>query len=556
MKDICTLIFELVSYGKNKGLIDTADEVYTTNKLLELFRIDEYKLDNSSDTQNVNQQDDNNQSTRELHFILEDMMDYAIENGIMENDTITYRDLFDTKIMGLITPPPSVVRAKFNELLNGDSGSNSAGEKKENAKKATEFYYDFSKATNYIRADRIAKDEKWITSTEFGDLDITINLSKPEKDPRDIAAAGKAKKSGYPACLLCMENEGYAGHFSHPARQNHRIIPITLDGEEYFLQYSPYVYYNEHCIIFNKKHIPMKINKSTMKKLLSFVEKFPHYTAGSNADLPIVGGSILSHDHFQGGGYEFPMVRAPYEKEFSVNGYGDVKAGIIKWPMSTIRLQGDDINRIVELADHILGSWRKYTDKDAFIFAETSGEPHNTITPIARIRQAGNPNNKFDASKDVFELDLVLRNNITTDENPLGVYHPHAEYHHIKKENIGLIEVMGLAVLPARLKKEMASLQEAILNGTNLYSDESLVSHIEWAMNLLPKYGYEVKTDNSTTAIVTKLPEGSKEEIAAGLHNIIKNEIGFVFAGVLEDAGVYKRTTEGELAFMRFVDSL
>lgn len=551
MKDICTLIFELVSYGKNKGLIDTADEVYTTNKLLELFQIDEYKLDNSSDTQNVNQQDDNNQNVRELHFILEDMMDYAIENGIMENDTITYRDLFDTKIMGLITPPPSVVRAKFNELLNGDSGSNSA-----DAKKATEFYYDFSKATNYIRADRIAKDEKWITSTEFGDLDITINLSKPEKDPRDIAAAGKAKKSGYPACLLCMENEGYAGHFSHPARQNHRIIPITLDGEEYFLQYSPYVYYNEHCIIFNKKHIPMKINKSTMKKLLSFVEMFPHYTAGSNADLPIVGGSILSHDHFQGGGYEFPMVRAPYEKEFSVNGYDDVKAGIIKWPMSTIRLQGDDINRIVELADHILGSWRKYTDKDAFIFAETGGEPHNTITPIARIRQAGNPNNKFDASKDVFELDLVLRNNITTDENPLGVYHPHAEYHHIKKENIGLIEVMGLAVLPARLKKEMASLQEAILNGTNLYSDESLVSHIEWAMNLLPKYGYEVKTDNSTTAIVTKLPEGSKEEIAISLHNIIKDEIGFVFAGVLEDAGVYKRTTEGELAFMRFVDSL
>jgi len=551
MKDICTLIFELVSYGKNKGLIDTADEVYTTNKLLELFQIDEYKLDNSSDTQNVNQQDDNDQNTRELHFILEDMIDYAIENGIMENDTITYRDLFDTKIMGLITPPPSVVRAKFNELLNGDSGSNSA-----DAKKATEFYYDFSKATNYIRADRIAKDEKWITSTEFGDLDITINLSKPEKDPRDIAAAGKAKKSGYPACLLCMENEGYAGHFSHPARQNHRIIPITLDGEEYFLQYSPYVYYNEHCIIFNKKHIPMKINKSTMKKLLSFVEMFPHYTAGSNADLPIVGGSILSHDHFQGGGYEFPMVRAPYEKEFSVNGYDDVKAGIIKWPMSTIRLQGDDINRIVELADHILGSWRKYTDKDAFIFAETGGEPHNTITPIARKRQAGNPNNKFDASKDVFELDLVLRNNITTNENPLGVYHPHAEYHHIKKENIGLIEVMGLAVLPARLKKEMASLQEAILNETNLYSDESLVSHIEWAMNLLPKYGYEVKTDNSTTAIVTKLPEGSKEEIAVSLHNIIEDEIGFVFAGVLEDAGVYKRTTEGELAFMRFVDSL
>ena len=295
MKNINNLIHELVRYGISAHLIAQDDIVYTTNRLLEFFKINEYVEPETSE------------EPRQLNLILEDMLDYAAETGLLENDTITYRDLFDTAIIGQITPPPSVVREKFFEKQeNGGS------------KAATDYYYNFSKATNYIRTDRIAKDEKWVTSTEFGDIDITINLSKPEKDPRDIAAAGKAKKSGYPACLLCLENEGYAGHFSHPARQNHRVIPITLDGEQYYLQYSPYVYYNEHCIIFNEKHIPMKINRSTMKKLLSFVESFPHYTAGSNADLPIVGGSILSHDHFQGGGYEFPMVRAPYETMFTI----------------------------------------------------------------------------------------------------------------------------------------------------------------------------------------------------------------------------------------------
>lgn len=538
MKDINKLINELIAYGTKTGLIDEADKVYTINRLLELFKLDEYEADDTSGSKEESK-------GRVLNEILDDMMDYALSEGIMENDTVTYRDLFDTKIMGLITPAPSTIRSKFDALY------------KESPEAATEYYYDFSKATNYIRTDRIARDEKWITATEFGDLDITINLSKPEKDPRDIAAAGKAKKSGYPACLLCMENEGYAGHFTHPARQNHRIIPLTLDGEPYYLQYSPYVYYNEHCIIFNEKHTPMKINASTMKKLLSFVELFPHYTAGSNADLPIVGGSILSHDHFQGGCYEFPMVRAPYEKEFQIPGYEDIQAGIIKWPMSTIRLQGKDIDKVVALADHILSEWRKYTDRKAYIIAESGGEPHNTITPIARMRKAGNPNNKLDPEADVYELDLVLRNNITTDEHPLGLYHPHAQYHHIKKENIGLIEVMGLAVLPARLKKEMASLEESILNGTNLYEDEDLHSHIDWAVGFLKKNGYSVDIYSKKNAVVTAFPNGAdKADTQPKLHKIIQDEIGYVFSGVLEDAGVYKRNAEGREAFMNFIKSL
>ena len=538
MKDINKLINELIAYGTKTELIDEADKVYTINRLLELFKLDEYEADDTSGSEEESK-------GRVLNEILDDMMDYALSAGIMENDTITYRDLFDTKIMGLITPAPSTIRSKFDALY------------KESPEAATGYYYDFSKATNYIRTDRIARDEKWITATEFGDLDITINLSKPEKDPRDIAAAGKAKKSGYPACLLCMENEGYAGHFTHPARQNHRIIPLTLDGEPYYLQYSPYVYYNEHCIIFNEKHTPMKINASTMKKLLSFVELFPHYTAGSNADLPIVGGSILSHDHFQGGCYEFPMVRAPYEKEFQIPGYEDIQAGIIKWPMSTIRLQGKDIDKVVALADHILSEWRKYTDRKAYIIAESGGEPHNTITPIARMRKAGNPNNKLDPEADVYELDLVLRNNITTDEHPLGLYHPHAQYHHIKKENIGLIEVMGLAVLPARLKKEMASLEESILNGTNLYEDEDLHSHIDWAVGFLKKNGYSVDIYSKKNAVVTAFPNGAdKADTQPKLHKIIQDEIGYVFSGVLEDAGVYKRNAEGREAFMKFIKSL
>ena len=417
------LISELVAYGLQNGLVDDADKVYVTNGLLELFQRQDY------------QEPEESGKPRELHLILEDMLAFAKSHGILEDDTVTMKDLFDTKIMGILTPAPSVVRKVFEEKYQVSP------------KEATDFYYHFSQATNYIRTDRIIKDEKWTTDTEFGQMDITINLSKPEKDPRDIAKAGVAKKSGYPACLLCRENEGYAGHFSHPARQNHRIILITLCGEQYYLQYSPYVYYNEHCIIFNEKHIPMAINRMTFDKLLDFVKQFPHYTAGSNADLPIVGGSILSHDHFQGGGYVFAMAKAPYELEFELKGYPDVHAGIVKWPMSVIRLQGRTTESIVEAADHILTKWRGYSDSEVDIFSETDGIPHNTITPIARMRG------------DLYELDLVLRNNTTTEECPLGLFHPHAEYHHIKKENIGLIEVMGLAVLPARLKKEMAELQ-------------------------------------------------------------------------------------------------
>ncbi|MBR1852397.1 MAG: UDP-glucose--hexose-1-phosphate uridylyltransferase [Lachnospiraceae bacterium] len=550
MRTIDSLIHELIQYGIQNALILPDDVIYTTNRLLEFFKLTEYTNPDKED------------APRTIHEILDDMLTYASESGLLETDTITCRDLFDTAIMGLITPPPSLVRQEF------------AAHYAHSPQEATDFYYRFSRATNYIRADRIAKDEKWVTPTEFGDLDITINLSKPEKDPRDIAAAGKAKKSGYPACLLCQENEGYAGHISHPARQNHRIIPLTLDGEPYYLQYSPYVYYNEHCIIFNEKHIPMKINRATMKKLLCFVDQFPHYTAGSNADLPIVGGSILSHDHFQGGGYEFPMVRAPYETEFELKGYEDIRSGIIKWPLSTIRLQGHDMERIVALADHILNKWRNYTDEAAFILAETDGVPHNTITPIARMRHLPD-------SKDVYELDLVLRNNITTTEHPLGVYHPQAQYHHIKKENIGLIEVMGLAVLPARLKTEMTLLEEFILTGKNLYSDDRIRSHAEWAADFLPKYGYEVavstghtcnspsstdadlvSTTSSACAVVTKLPDGNlpaptaNTDTAKQLHEIIQREIGLVFSGVLEDAGVYKCTDDGKAAFQRFVQFL
>ncbi|MBQ9278200.1 MAG: UDP-glucose--hexose-1-phosphate uridylyltransferase [Lachnospiraceae bacterium] len=506
---ISRLIDELLAYGVNAGLVDKEDETYTRNKLLELFEEQEYIEEGVSDNEAASCGTKTNE--RQLSEILDDMLFVLFEKKIMPEDTITYKDLYDTKIMGLLTPAPSVIRREFAAHLE------------KSPQEATDYYYDFSRATNYIRVDRIKKDEKWQTPTEFGDLDITINLSKPEKDPRDIAKAGQAKKSGYPSCLLCRENEGYAGHFSHPARQNHRIIPITLGGENYNLQYSPYVYYNEHCIIFNDKHIPMKIDRDTFVKLLDFVGQFPHYTAGSNADLPIVGGSILSHDHFQGGNYEFPMVRAPYEKEFTVTGYEDVHAGIINWPLSTIRLQAKDADKIVELADHILGKWRAYTDEEAFIYAETDGTPHNTITPIARMRG------------DLFELDLVLRNNITTDEHPMGEYHPHPQYHHIKKENIGLIEVMGLAVLPARLKGEMAHLEELILKGEDLASDESIASHVDWAKEWMKNY----------------------DDInASNIHKIVQDEIGKVFSKVLECAGVYKCTEEGRKYFERFIKEL
>ena len=492
-------INELVAYGLNQGLVDPEDEVYVTNRLLELFQLTEHE----GTAKEV-------RSERELSQILNDMLEYACRQGMLEEETITEKDLFDTKIMGILTPYPSVVRRQFWDKYNISP------------KAATDFYYQFSQATNYIRKDRIVKDEKWTANTEFGAMDITINLSKPEKDPRDIAKAGKAKKSGYPSCLLCKENEGYAGHISHPARQNHRIIPITLCGERYNLQYSPYVYYNEHCIVFNDRHIPMKINKAVFSKLLVFVKQFPHYTVGSNADLPIVGGSILSHDHFQGGGYVFAMAKAPYDRTFTIKGYEDLTAGIVKWPMSVVRLQGKNIDRIVEAADHILGAWRGYTDESAFIFSETDGTPHNTITPIARMHE------------DLYELDLVLRNNITTDECPWGVYHPTADLHHIKKENIGLIEVMGLAVLPARLKKEMAILEEYILEGKDIRSNEDIEKHSDWVEEWMGNYSFN--KDN--------------------IHDIIQDEISKVFVKVLECAGVYKRTEDGMEAFMRFVNSL
>ena len=497
-------IATLVNYGIAAGLVDEADRIYTTNRLLELFELEEYDEPAGEAV--------NDPSTFDLEKLLGEMLEYALEIGLLIDDSVVYRDLFDTKIMGILMPRPSEVISKFKKLYD-----------EKGAKAATDWYYAFSQNTDYIRRYRIARDMKWKADTAYGEMDITINLSKPEKDPKAIAAAKNAKQSGYPKCQLCMENEGYSGRVNHPARQNHRIIPIEIQGNKWGFQYSPYVYYNEHCIVFNSKHIPMKIEHNTFVKLFNFVEQYPHYFVGSNADLPIVGGSILSHDHFQGGNYEFAMAKAPVEKEFCVKGFDDVKAGIVKWPMSVIRLSHKDYNRIVELADVILEKWRGYTDEAAFIFANTDGEPHNTITPIARKRGEN------------YELDLVLRNNITTEEHPLGVYHPHAELHHIKKENIGLIEVMGLAVLPSRLKTELEQLADAILAKEDIRQNEVLEKHADWVEEFLPKYD-SISKDN--------------------VMDIIKKEVGIVFEKVLEHAGVYKRNAEGMEAFQRFIDSL
>ena len=503
---IQTDIRKLIQYGLKTGLVPKEDKIYTTNRLLELFELEELEdLDEAAlaEVEAIGEGD--------LEEILSSMLDYAYEAGILKENGVVYRDLLDTKIMSILLPRPSEVIRRFRELY------------KEDPKAATDFYYKLSCDSDYIRRYRIARDMKWLAPTEYGDLDITINLSKPEKDPKAIAAAKNAKQSGYPKCLLCMENEGYAGRVNHPARQNHRIIPVTIQGDTWGFQYSPYVYYNEHCIVFNGKHVPMKIEKATFCKLFDFVKQFPHYFVGSNADLPIVGGSILSHDHFQGGNYEFAMAKAPVERTFVIKGYEDIQAGIVKWPMSVIRLIGEDTDRIIELADMILAKWRGYTDEAAFIFAETDGEPHNTITPIARKREGK------------YELDLVLRNNITTKEHPLGVYHPHAKLHHIKKENIGLIEVMGLAVLPARLKDEMQKLKEAMLAGSDLRADEVLGKHADWVDEFKVKY----------------------ESIdSSNIDEIVEKEIGLVFMQVLEDAGVYKRTKEGQDAFDRFVASI
>lgn len=487
----------LVGFAVSHLLIEESDTVYCTNSILQLLKKDSF--DSACP-----------EAKGELNELLDALCDYAAKNGIIE-DSVTYRDLFDTAVMGVLTPRPSQVIDKFNSLYA------------ESPEKATDYYYKFSGDTNYIRRDRIAKIQKWQYASDYGTIDITVNLSKPEKDPKAIAAAKNAPQSGYPKCQLCRESEGYAGRVDFPARQNHRIIPITIDNSNWFMQYSPYVYYNEHCIVFNGKHTPMKIDKAAFSKLLEFVTLFPHYFVGSNADLPIVGGSILSHEHFQGGRYEFAMERAPIETEISFAGFENIRAGIVKWPMSTIRLQSADRESLVELADKILTGWRAYSDETAFIFAETDGVPHNTITPIARRRG------------DMYELDLVLRNNITTDEHPLGVFHPHAELHHIKKENIGLIEVMGLAVLPPRLKPELEALADALVNGKDLRTNELTASHADWAESFAVNYS-EINEENAM--------------------DIIKAEVGKVFATVLEHAGVFKRTAEGKEAFLKFIKTV
>ena len=491
-------IKKLVEYGIQTGLTPECERIYTTNLLLEIFKEDNYE-DTEIDAENL-----------ELEDILKNLLDEAVSRGLIE-DSVVYRDLFDTKLMNCLLPRPAQIQREFKEKYDISP------------EEATKYYYKLSQDSDYIRRYRVKKDMKWTVDSPYGVIDITVNLSKPEKDPKAIAAAKNAKASTYPKCQLCVENEGYAGRVNHPARENHRIMPITINDSQWGFQYSPYVYYNEHCIVFNGQHIPMKIDRAAFIKLFDFVKQFPHYFLGSNADLPIVGGSILSHDHFQGGHYTFAMAKAPIEKEVTIPGYEDVEAGIVKWPLSVLRIRHKDEQRLIDLADHVLKNWRSYTDEDAFIFAETDGEPHNTITPIAR--KIG----------DIYELDLTLRNNITTEEHPLGLYHPHAQYHNIKKENIGLIEVMGLAVLPARLKNELELLACYIVEGKDIRSNEDIVKHADWVDGFLPKY------DSIT-----------KENVM----DILKEEVGIVFTHVLEDAGVYKCTEEGRNAFMKFIETL
>ena len=491
-------ISRLVQYGIETGLLPECEKIYATNLLLDLFHEDSYE-EPEEKAENI-----------DLESVLKELLDEAVNRGLIE-DSIGYRDLFDTKMMNCLVPRPAQVQKEFWD----------AYEKSPEA--ATEYFYKLSQDSDYIRRYRVKKDKKWTVESPYGTIDITINLSKPEKDPKAIAAAKNAKNNAYPKCQLCMENEGYAGRLDHPARENHRIIPITINESKWGFQYSPYVYYNEHCIVFNGEHTPMKIDRAAFIKLFDFVKQFPHYFLGSNADLPIVGGSILSHDHFQGGHYTFAMAKAPVEKKVTIPGYEDVEAGIVKWPLSVLRIRHQDEKRLIDLADHVLKAWRGYTDEAAFIFAETNGEPHNTITPIARMKDG------------MYELDLTLRNNITTEEHPLGVYHPHAQYHHIKKENIGLIEVMGLAVLPARLKDEIELLKEYILEGKDISSNEKIEKHADWVEKFLPEYE-EINADN--------------------IEEILQQEIGKVFVHVLEDAGVYKCTEEGREAFMRFIQTL
>ncbi len=497
---VCEAIKKLVTYGLNTGLIKERDEIYARNQILDVLGMDEYE-EPGEITEEI-----------DLEAVLKELLDYAGENGVLKENSVVFRDLLDTKLMNCLMPRPSEINERFWNLYQEES-----------PKAATDYYYKLSQDSDYIRRYRIKKDLKWVTQTKYGDLDITINLSKPEKDPKAIAAAKLMKQSGYPKCLLCMENEGYAGRANHPARNNHRIIPVTINDSEWGFQYSPYVYYNEHCIVFNGQHTPMKIEKATFIKLFDFVKQFPHYFLGSNADLPIVGGSILTHDHFQGGHYTFAMAKAPIETPVTFQGFPQVEAGIVKWPMSVLRTRCKDTEPLIELADKILKAWRSYTDEEAFVFAETDGEPHNTITPIAR------------KNGDMYELDLVLRNNITTEEFPLGVYHPHQQLHHIKKENIGLIEVMGLAVLPSRLKEELNLLGEYLTEGKDIRENPILEKHADWVDEFKNKYD-SITKDN--------------------VFDILKQEVGLVFEQVLEDAGVFKQTEEGKMAFLKFINSI
>ena len=491
-------VSKLAAYALQTGLIEECDYTWAVNTILDALKLDSY-TDPKQEWGEI-----------ELAPVLEELLDNAHARGVLTENSVVYRDLFDTELMGRLTPRPALVTNLFQKLCE------------KSPKKATDWYYKFSQDTNYIRRDRIAKDMQWKAPTQYGELDITINLSKPEKDPKAIAAAKNLPASAYPRCQLCAENEGYAGRVNHPARQNHRIVPITINGSPWFLQYSPYVYYNEHCICLNSQHVPMKIDRACFAKLLDFVRQFPHYFVGSNADLPIVGGSILAHDHFQGGHYTFAMEQAPVETPFTFPGFEDIDAGIVKWPMSVVRIASQDPDRLIDLADKILTAWRGYTDEAAVILAETDGEPHNTITPIARMRDGK------------FELDLVLRNNLTTQEHPLGLYHPHAELHHIKKENIGLIEVMGLAVLPARLKEELAAVADCLASGSDLRSSELTAKHADWAEGF--SGNYTITAENAL--------------------DIVQKETGLVFAQVLEHAGVYKRTPEGREAFLRFLNCI
>ena len=500
---LSSYISQLVQYGIDCGLTEECERIYATNLLLDCFHEREY--DETDDGEEHFPEED---PGSRLERILAGLLAEGEARGLVGPGEA---DLFDTKLMNCLVPRPAQVRREF------------AARYAKSPEDATDYYFKFSQDTDYIRRYRVRKDQKWKVDSEYGEIDITINLSKPEKDPKAIAAARMIKSSSYPKCLLCAENEGYAGHLNHPARENHRLIPLTLGGEAFALQYSPYTYYNEHCIVLNTKHVPMKIDRGTFRKLLDFVEQFPHYFIGSNADLPIVGGSILSHDHYQGGRYTFAMAKAPIEEAFSIPGFEDVETGIVKWPLSVIRIRHLDKERLVEVAVHITDAWRKYTDGSVSIFAETDGEPHNTVTPIAR------------KSGGLFEMDLALRNNLTTPEHPDGLFHPHAELHHIKKENIGLIEVMGLAVLPARLKSEMALVREAMLAGTDIAADERIAKHAEWADGIVKKYG-----------------QIGADEIGA----ILQKEIGHAFVRVLEDAGVFKRTPEGRAAFRTFIGTL